>query len=188
MCSAKKHSRQQTCGSCGSHFTWDKLTPDLRNDSSFPILTVLGELCSTVLLIEVRFSHVGFRSTPSKTQPLIHWSTGLTSAVTLQESDPFWEPADTEVPVGVALIPLNYLAHRVELEDHVTLLNYWAETVGFLSLELRPCDAGGAEDGVEMLQNPMDMVSGRDPGDWFWCQSVLQNHEGSRSNWESGLC
>ena len=53
----------------------------------------------------------------------------------LQEADPFWEPPDTEVTVGIALIPLNYLAHMVEMEDHITVLNYWAQTVGYVILK-----------------------------------------------------
>ena len=61
--------------------------------------------------------------------------------------------------MGIALIPLNYLAHMVEMEDHVTVLNYWAQTVGYVNVELRPCDKEGNEEGIEMLQNPMDMVS-----------------------------
>ncbi len=60
--------------------------------------------------------------------------------------------------VGIALVPLNYLSHMVELEDHVTVLNYWAETVGFLNVELRPCDREGDEERVDMLQDPMEMV------------------------------
>ena len=75
-----------------------------------------------------------------------------------QDEDPFWEPPDTEVIVGIALVPLNYLSHVVELEDHVTVLNYWAETVGFLNVELRPCDREGDEERVDMLQDPMEMV------------------------------
>ncbi len=77
----------------------------------------------------------------------------------MQESDPFWEPPDTPVTLGIALVPLNYLAHRVEMQDHVTVLNYWAQTQGYLNIELLPCDRDGQEDSVEMLQNPMDMVN-----------------------------
>jgi len=77
-----------------------------------------------------------------------------------QDQDPFWEPADMEVIVGVASLPLRFLAYMIEFEDEdqLNVIDYSAQHCGFLQVQLIPCDNKGSEDVDLAVERPEDLV------------------------------
>jgi kinesin family protein 1 len=76
-----------------------------------------------------------------------------------KEKDPFWEPADLEVVVGVASLPLAFLAHMIRFDDEpLNILDYVANHCGYLKIELVPCNQKGAESDKLSVNDPMDLV------------------------------
>ena len=56
-------------------------------------------------------------------------SSGHLPRVTHNE-DPFWEPADTEVMIGIVVVPLNYLSHMLDFTDEtLSIIDYKAKQV-----------------------------------------------------------
>ncbi|KAK2152327.1 hypothetical protein LSH36_333g03043 [Paralvinella palmiformis] len=52
-----------------------------------------------------------------------------------EKKDPFWEPPDTEAIVGVATVPLSYLAHMLEFEEEpLSIVDYQAKQAGFIKV------------------------------------------------------
>ncbi|KAF0296590.1 Kinesin-like protein KIF28P [Amphibalanus amphitrite] len=81
-----------------------------------------------------------------------------------ESQDPFREPPDTEVMIGVCQVVLQPLAFQVELKDQVEISNYKGAEVGVLNLEVVPCDASGKEYKEEddrFVDSP-DMLIGKD--------------------------
>ncbi|CAH1783605.1 unnamed protein product [Owenia fusiformis] len=63
-----------------------------------------------------------------------------------KEQDSFFDPPSADVAVGVVSVPLNYLAHMVDLrDDPLTITDYAARQIGFLKVEIIPCDSKGRE-------------------------------------------
>ena len=80
-------------------------------------------------------------------------------SVLFQEKDPFWEPPDTEVIMGVVSVPLNYLSHMLDFtEEPLTVIDYRAKQAGFLKVDLIPCDQKGRENRDMVVEDPMDLV------------------------------
>ena len=53
----------------------------------------------------------------------------------IKDKDPFWEPAETPVMIGVVSLPLNYLSHMLDFSDEpLTVLDYQAKQCGFLQV------------------------------------------------------
>ena len=79
----------------------------------------------------------------------------------LQQDDPFWEPSDTAVLVGVSLVPLKYLSYMLDFtdEDPFAVIDYHAKQVGHLKVELVPCDKHGRESTKVCVDDPMELVS-----------------------------
>jgi kinesin family protein 1 len=76
-----------------------------------------------------------------------------------QNDDPFWEPADTPVVIGVCLVPLSYLAHMVDFVDEpLTVTDYRGKPTGFLKVDIVPCDKTGKDDSNASVEDPMDLV------------------------------
>ena len=73
--------------------------------------------------------------------------------------DPFYEPPDTECLVGIAAIPLVNLSMMAEYSDTLQIMNYDAELVGSLEVELVPCDQNGVEDCDYEIEEASDLVS-----------------------------
>ena len=49
-----------------------------------------------------------------------------------KDKDPFWEPADTEVMIGIVVVPLNYLSHMLDFtEETLSIIDYKAKQVIF---------------------------------------------------------
>jgi len=80
--------------------------------------------------------------------------------VICQEQDPFWEPPDMEVIVGIALLPLKFLAYMIEFrdEDQLNVIDYSGQHCGFLQVQLIPCDNKGSEDVDVAVERPEDLV------------------------------
>ena len=77
----------------------------------------------------------------------------------LQSEDPFWEPPDTPVIVGVVSVPLRFLSHMLDFQDEpLTVIDYKAKQAGFLRVDLVPCDGKAREDVDLCVKDPMDLV------------------------------
>ncbi|KAI0215595.1 hypothetical protein LSAT2_032357 [Lamellibrachia satsuma] len=77
-----------------------------------------------------------------------------------KEKDPFWEPPETDVIVGVVSVPLNYLSHMLDFQDEpLTVIDYKAKQSGFLKVALLPCDSQGNEQVELCVEDPMDLVN-----------------------------
>lgn len=87
-----------------------------------------------------------------------------------QEQDPFWDPPNTPVLIGIVSLPLNYLSHMLDFqEDPLTVLDSSAKQCGFLKVDLIPCDPKGNEDVDLCVENPMDLVGiGSFPFEYSW--------------------
>lgn len=77
-----------------------------------------------------------------------------------QAEDPFWEPSDLDVVIGVASLPLKFLSYMIEFkEDPLTILDYTAQSCGFLEVQLIPCDKAGKEGSDFAVDDPSDLVN-----------------------------
>ncbi len=74
--------------------------------------------------------------------------------------DPFWEPPDTAVIIGVVSVPLTYLSHMLEFveEEPLAIIDYGAKQAGYLRVDLIPCDAQGNEDVDTCVEDAVDLV------------------------------
>jgi len=65
-----------------------------------------------------------------------------------------------EVIVGVASLPLKFLAYMIEFkdEDQLNVMDYSAQHCGFLQVQLIPCDKHGLEDVDMAVERPEDLV------------------------------
>jgi len=65
-----------------------------------------------------------------------------------------------EVIVGVASLPLRFLAYMIEFkdEDQLNIIDYSAQQCGFLQVQLIPCDNSGSEDVDLAVERPEDLV------------------------------
>jgi len=65
-----------------------------------------------------------------------------------------------EVIVGVASLPLKFLAYMIEFkdEDQLNVIDYSAQHCGFLQVQLIPCDNKGSEDVDLAVERPEDLV------------------------------
>ena len=62
--------------------------------------------------------------------------------------------------VGYVLVTLSFLAHMVEFADEtLTAVDYRGKPVGFLKVDIVPCDKTGREDSNLMVEDPIDLVS-----------------------------
>ena len=76
-----------------------------------------------------------------------------------QSEDPFWEPPELDVIIGVASLPLQFLSYMIEFkEDPLTVLDYTAQQCGFLEVQLIPCDQKGNEGSDFAVDDPYDLV------------------------------
>ena len=61
--------------------------------------------------------------------------------------------------VGVVTVPLNYLAHMVDFQDEpLTIIDYRAKQIGFLKVDVVPCDAKGHESDDMCVEEAVDLV------------------------------
>lgn len=65
-----------------------------------------------------------------------------------------------EVVVGVATLPLKFLAYMIEFkdEDQLNVIDYSAQHCGFLQVQLIPCDKRGNEDVDLAVERPEDLA------------------------------
>jgi len=65
-----------------------------------------------------------------------------------------------EVIVGIASLPLKFLAYMIEFkdEDQLNVIDYSAQHCGFLQVQLIPCDNKGSEDVDLAVERPEDLV------------------------------
>jgi len=65
-----------------------------------------------------------------------------------------------EVIVGIASLPLKFLAYMIEFkdEDQLNVMDYSAQHCGFLQVQLLPCDRQGSEDVDMAVERPEDLV------------------------------
>ena len=65
-----------------------------------------------------------------------------------------------EVIVGVASLPLKFLAYMIEFrdEDQLNVIDYSAQHCGFLQVQLIPCDNKGSEEVDLVVERPEDLV------------------------------
>jgi len=89
-----------------------------------------------------------------------YFLTLFSAGVIHQDQDPFWEPPDMEVIVGVASLPLKFLAYMIEFEDEdqLNVIDYSAQHCGFLQVQLIPCDSKGSEEVDLAVETPEDLV------------------------------
>ncbi|KAF6041292.1 hypothetical protein EB796_000454 [Bugula neritina] len=81
--------------------------------------------------------------------------------------DPYYEPPETECLLGIAVIPLLALSMMVPYKDTLVMLNYEAERVGSLEVQITPCDAEGNEDHDYDIDEPTDLT---------WCKFAFFDH------------
>ncbi|OWF56723.1 Kinesin-like protein KLP6 [Mizuhopecten yessoensis] len=76
-----------------------------------------------------------------------------------KEDDPFWEPADTEVMVGVAHFSLLSLAYKCSIEENADIHDHKTQIKGHLQLEVIPCDNNKQPLGdIALLEDTADLV------------------------------
>ncbi|XP_067932196.1 kinesin-like protein KIF28P [Watersipora subatra] len=93
--------------------------------------------------------------------------------------DPFYEPPETECLVGVVVVPLVSLSIMTDYQDSLLLMNYDAEAVGHLEVELVPCDASGDEDVDYGFIEPSDLT---------WCKfKFFDFHQTYQTDQVSGI-
>ncbi len=90
--------------------------------------------------------------------PVLPFCTSTQSLNLSQNKDPFYELPETEVIVGVASVPLNYLSHMLDFEESLSVIDYMAKQCGYLKVALVPCDSSGREEVDLCVENPMDLV------------------------------
>ena len=62
------------------------------------------------------------------------------------------------VVIGVVPVPLKCLAHMYDQKETLTVIDYKAKQIGFLKVDLVPCDAKGNEDLDMGVDDPMDLI------------------------------
>ncbi|XP_069103426.1 kinesin-like protein KIF28P [Argopecten irradians] len=76
-----------------------------------------------------------------------------------KEDDPFWEPADTEIMIGVAHLNLLSLAYKCSIEENADIHDYKTTIKGHLQLEVIPCDKNRQPlEDAELLEETSDLV------------------------------
>ncbi|PIK54089.1 hypothetical protein BSL78_09017 [Apostichopus japonicus] len=60
-----------------------------------------------------------------------------------QNKDPFWEPPETEVLVGVVHIFLQSLSYLIEIEEFLGIVDYRGGQQGLLKVDIVPCTQNG---------------------------------------------
>ena len=61
--------------------------------------------------------------------------------LSLQEKDPFWEPAgSSDVLIGSVHVYLQSLAYQIELQENLAITDYKGNDQGHLLVEIIPCD------------------------------------------------
>lgn len=58
----------------------------------------------------------------------------------LQEKDPFWEPATTDILIGSVHVFLQSLAYQIDLQENLAITDYKGVDRGHLRIEIQPCD------------------------------------------------
>lgn len=53
-----------------------------------------------------------------------------------QDRDPFWEPADIELLLGTVHLHLMSIAHKLDVEENLTITNYKGNEMGEFSVSL----------------------------------------------------
>ncbi|XP_071490003.1 kinesin-like protein KIF28P [Diadema antillarum] len=61
------------------------------------------------------------------------------------EKDPFTEPLDTKVQIGVVNVYLQSLAYMIETKESIEISDYRGKQQGLLDVEVVPCDSNGKE-------------------------------------------
>ncbi|XP_072173412.1 kinesin-like protein KIF28 [Diadema setosum] len=61
------------------------------------------------------------------------------------EKDPFTEPLDTKVQIGVVNVYLQSLAYMIETKESIEVSDYRGKQQGLLDVEIVPCDSNGKE-------------------------------------------
>ncbi|XP_064623097.1 kinesin-like protein KIF28P [Lineus longissimus] len=78
-----------------------------------------------------------------------------------KNSDPFWDPLD-DIFLGSCHVWLQSLAYRIEIDDHVSVLNYRGDEEASLQVQIKPCQPDGrylSED--DMVFDPGDLLNKR---------------------------
>ncbi|XP_060073969.1 kinesin-like protein KIF28P [Ylistrum balloti] len=76
-----------------------------------------------------------------------------------KEDDPFWEPADTEIMIGVAHLNLLSLAYKCSIEENADIHDHKTTIKGHLKLEVIPCDKNKQPlEDIELLEDTTELI------------------------------
>ncbi|XP_033759961.1 kinesin-like protein KIF13A isoform X2 [Pecten maximus] len=76
-----------------------------------------------------------------------------------KENDPFWEPADTEMMIGIAHLNLLSLAYKCSIEENADIHDHKTQIKGHLQLEVVPCDKNKQPvEDIELLEDTSELV------------------------------
>lgn len=78
-----------------------------------------------------------------------------------EDTDPFMEPLDIPVKIGIGNVYLKSIAYRLPLKSQIEIVDIRGAEVGLLNIELIPCDSNGTELGEQSdawLNHPDNLV------------------------------
>ena len=78
-----------------------------------------------------------------------------------KEKDPFYEDINQEQLIGTSQLFLQPLSFNVELNEQLEILDYRGNEIGFLNIELTPCDEKGCEFNElddNFVDSPLELV------------------------------
>ncbi|PAV57014.1 hypothetical protein WR25_26093 [Diploscapter pachys] len=75
-----------------------------------------------------------------------------------KERDPFYEPPDSPVFIGSAVVFLQSLAYLIESEEAFPIVDFSGNELGQLSVTLSPCSGSGKEIHGEYVEDPRQLV------------------------------
>lgn len=77
----------------------------------------------------------------------------------LQEKDPFWEPAGTsDVLIGSVHVYLQSLAYQIELQENLAITDYKGNDQGHVLVEIMPCDKTWNDLTDTYVEDPQELV------------------------------
>lgn len=100
-----------------------------------------------------------------------------------QAKDPFWEPASASIMIGTAQVILKSLAYLVETDEKIPITDFKGNDQGYLSVEVRPCDANWNNIEDDFIDNPQQLV-GRN----LYCKIKITQALGIHPKYEKTFC
>ncbi|CAJ0578682.1 unnamed protein product, partial [Mesorhabditis spiculigera] len=75
-----------------------------------------------------------------------------------KERDPFYEPPDSEVFIGGAVVYLQSLSYLVDSEETYSIVDFDGKEMGHITVSLAPCSSSGKEINGAYVENPSTLV------------------------------